>query len=208
VDKKCQHVDWYAPDWSDPEMKFAIAFKHEAGGILFVTRDGGKSFTETAKGHGLGAWVFDHDTAVVALAKSKDHPKGGILRTTDGGKTFTPVAEYVPVALPKLQGDSVYWLCEGALLEGTNKGAKWAKVSDVKNARYGPIFGKDAKQMFILTSAGVIESTDAGATWSKPIAVPKEMKGINTLTWLDYDPKNELLYVMKMGSDLYKLPRK
>jgi photosystem II stability/assembly factor-like uncharacterized protein len=207
VDKKCQHVDWYVADWTDPEMKFAVAFKHESGGILFVTRDGGKSFTETPKGHGLGAWVFDGDTAVVALAKTKDKPKGGILRTTDGGKTFEPVAEYVPVSLPKPQGDVLYWLCEGVLLKGTDKGAKWEKVSDVKDARYGPIFGKDAKQMFVLTTAGVIESTDGGATWSKPIAVPKELKGVNTLTWLDYDPKNDTLYLMKMGSDLYKMSR-
>ena len=207
VDKKCLHVDWYAVDWTDKDMKFAIAFKHEAGGLLFVTRDGGKSFTDTAKGHGLGAWVFDNDTAVVALAKSKEKPKGGIVRTTDGGKTFEPVAEYVPVALPKPQGDALYWLCEGALLKGTGKGEKWEKVSDVKNARYGPIFGKDAKHLFVLTTGGVIESTDGGATWTKPVAVPKELKGVNTLTWLDYDPKNDLLYVMKMGTDLYKLPR-
>lgn len=207
VDKKCQHVDWYAVDWTDPEMKFAIAFKHEAGGLLFVTRDGGKTFTDTAKGHGLGAWVFDADTAVVALAKSKDKPKGGILRTTDGGKTFAPVAEYVPVSLPKPQGDALYWLVEGALLKGTDRGAKWEKVSDVKDARYGPIFGTDAKTLFVLTSAGVIESADGGATWTKPLAVPKELKGVNVLTWLEYDPKNDLLYVMKMGSDLYKLSR-
>jgi photosystem II stability/assembly factor-like uncharacterized protein len=207
VDKKCQHVDWYAVDWTDPEMKFAIAFKHEAGGLLLVTRDGGKSFTETAKGHGLGAWAFDANTAVVALAKSKDKPKGGILRTTDGGKTFEPVAEYVAVSLPKPQGDAIYWLVEGALLKGTDKGAKWEKVSDIKNGRYGPIFGKDAKHLFVLTADGVIESTDSGSTWSKPITVPKELKGVNTLTWLDYDPKNDLLYLMKMGSDLYKLSR-
>jgi photosystem II stability/assembly factor-like uncharacterized protein len=213
VNEKCKHVDWYAADWSDPEMKFALAYKHEAGGILFVTRDGGKSFTETAKGHGLGAWVFDADTAMVALekpkskGKSEDKSKGGIIRTTDGGKTFASVAEYTPVCLPKPQGDSLYWLCEGALLKGTDKGAKWEKVSDVKDARYGPVFGKDAKQLFVLTNAGVIESTDAGVTWSKPLAVPKELKGISMLTWLDYDPKNDLLYVMKMGSDLYKLSR-
>jgi photosystem II stability/assembly factor-like uncharacterized protein len=207
VDKKCQHVDWCAIDWSDPSMKFALAFKHESGGLLLLSRDGGKSFNEAGKGHGLGAWVFDADTAVVALAKSKDKPKGGIVRTTDGGKTFTPVAEYATVALPKPQGDVLYWLAEGALLKGTEKGAKWEKVSDVKDARYGPIFGKDAKHMFVLTTAGVVESTDGGATWSKPIAVPKELKGVSMLTWLEYDPKNDLLYVMKMGSDLYKLPR-
>jgi hypothetical protein len=92
-------------------------------------------------------------------------------------------------------------------LKGTEKGAKWEKVSDVKNARYGPIFGKDAKQMFVLTTAGVIESSDGGVTWGKPVAVPKELKGVSALTWLEYDPKSDLLYVMKMGSDLYKLPR-
>jgi photosystem II stability/assembly factor-like uncharacterized protein len=208
LDKKCSHVDWCAIDWNDPERKFVIAFKHESGGILLISRDSGKSFTETQKGHGFGAYIFDNDTAVVALAKSKDKPKGGILRTTDGGKTFEPVAEYATVCVPKLYGDSLYWLVEGALLKSTDKGAKWEKVCDVKDGRYGPIFGKDAKHMFILTNAGVIESTDAGATWTKPLAVPKELKGVSPLTWLDYDPKNDVLYVMKMTSDLYKLSRK
>ena len=161
MDKKSVHVDWCAVDWTDPEMKFVLAFKHEAGGLLLISRDGGKSFTEGNKGYGLGAWVFDADTAVVALAKSKEKPKGGIVRTTDGGKTFEPVAEYVPVSLPKLQGDAIFWLVEGALLKGTEKGAKWEKVSDVKDARYGPVFGKDAKHLFVLTAAGVIESADA-----------------------------------------------
>ncbi len=207
MDKKSVHVDWCAVDWADPEMKFVLAFKHEAGGLLLHSRDGGKSFTEGSKGYGLGAWIFDADTAVVALAKSKDKPKGGIVRTTDGGKTFAPVGDYVTVSLPKPQGDALYWLVEGALLKGTEKGAKWEKVSDVKDARYGPLFGKDAKHLFVLTAAGVIESADGGATWSKPLAVPKELKGVSALTWLEYDPKNDLLYVMKMGSDLYKLPR-
>ena len=50
VNEKCKHVDWYAADWSDTEMRFALAYKHEAGGILFVTHDGGKTFTETDEG--------------------------------------------------------------------------------------------------------------------------------------------------------------
>jgi hypothetical protein len=27
------------------------------------------------------------------------------------------------------------------------------------------------------------------------------------LLWLDYDPRHDVLYLMKMGSDLFKLPR-
>jgi hypothetical protein len=109
-------------------------------------------------------------------------------------------------ALPKWRGGSLYWLVEGALIVSDDKGASWKKA-DVKDGRYGPVFGKDAKQMFVLTGAGVIESIDGGATWSKPILPPKDLKGIDGLTWLAYDPKNDVLYLMKMGSDLFKLAR-
>src|SRR5262249_42536103 len=191
LDAKSAHVDWCAIDWADADGKFVLAFKHESGGLLLLSRDGGKSFSEVGKGYGLGAWVFDDQTAVVALAKSKEKPQGGIVRTTDGGRTFTPVGDYATVSLPKPHGDALYWLVEGALLKGTEKGAKWSKVADVKGARYGPVFGKDEKYLLVLTTAGVIESTDGGATWSEPLALPKELKGITPLTWLEYDPKNE-----------------
>jgi hypothetical protein len=55
---------------------------------------------------------------------------------------------------------------------------------------------------------GVIESTDGGATWSKPLAPPKGLGGVAGLTWLDYDPAADALYLMKMGSELYRLDRK
>jgi hypothetical protein len=53
-----------------------------------------------------------------------------------------------------------------------------------------------------------VESTDGGVTWAKPISLPTEFKGTSPLTWLDYDPKANIVYVMKMGSDLYRLMRK
>lgn len=206
--EKSAHVDWCVVDWTDQHMQFALAFKHESGGLLLHSRDGGKTFTDGDKGYGLGAWIFDRDTAVVARAKSKDNPTGTIVRTTDVGKTFSPVAEYNSVSLPKPQGDVLFWLVEGALLKGTDKGARWEKLSDVAAGRYGPVFGKDAKHLFVLTNAGILESTDGGATWAKPVEAPKELKGISALTWLEYDPKSDTLYIMKMSSDLYKLARK
>ena len=74
--------------------------------------------------------------------------------------------------------------------------------------RFGPVFGKDAKHLLVLTGAGVVESTDGGASWSKAVAPPKDLKGVSALTWLEYDPTSETLYLMKMGSELYKLSRK
>jgi photosystem II stability/assembly factor-like uncharacterized protein len=208
MDSKSGHVDWFAVDWTDPELKFVLALKHESGDLLLVSHDGGKSFTDLGKGHGP-AWVFDAQTAVVAQAKTKDTPRPGIRRTTDGGKTFQPTApDFVAgKALPKWHDGVLYWLVEGAIIATADKGQTWKKVCDFKDGRYGPIFGKDAKHMFVLTGAGIVETTDGGANWSKPLAVPKEMKGVSPLTWLEYDPKNDILYTMKMTSELYQLRR-
>ena len=206
LDKASTHVDWCAADWADPELKFLLTLKHESGGLLLVSRDGGKSFTEAGKGYGP-AWAFDANTAVVALMKTKDRPKGGLVRTTDGGKTFQPAGEFHAVALPRWHAGSLYWLADGGLIRTTDRGETWTKLSAVKDGRYGPVSGKDAKHLFVLTGAGVVESIDGGATWSGPIPVPKELKGVSSLTWLEYAPVGDIVYVMKMSSELYALKR-
>lgn len=200
---KASHVDWCAMDWTGSEPKLVLALKHESGGLLLLSRDGGRTFDEAGKGYGP-AWVFDAGTAVIA-AKSPDRPTAAIHRTTDGGKTFEPAADYAPVALPRWHGDALYWLVAGALVKTTDRGAHWTKVCEIKDGQYGPVFGKHPGDLFVLTRAGILASADAGATWSKPIAVP-DWKGASPLTWLDYDPIGDVLYAMKMGSELYKLP--
>jgi photosystem II stability/assembly factor-like uncharacterized protein len=210
---RSSHIDWCAVDWTDPDMKFVLALKHEAGGLLLASTDGGKSFVEVGKGYGPG-WVFDGRTAVVAAVKSKERPKPQLLRTTDGGKTFQACAAYSPVgsnsaqALPRWRAGTLYWLVDGGLIATTDAGATWKKIGAVKDAQYGPVFGKDARHLFVLTRAGVVESTDGGATWSRPLAPPREMKGVGGLSWLEYDLRNNVLYLMKMGSDLYRLARR
>lgn len=212
MDAKSSHVDWCAVDWTDPEMKFVLALLHEKGGLLIASQDGGKTFSEVGKNYGTG-WIFDNQTAVVAEARTRDRPKPNLVRTTDGGKTWKPCGEYSPVgvnsaqALPKWHDGALYWLVDGALILTADKGETWKKVCDLKDGRYGPIFGKDSKHMFVLTGAGIVETTDAGAIWSKPIAPPRDLKGVGGLTWFDYDPRSDALYLMKMGSDLFKLAR-
>ncbi len=206
LDKKSMHIDWCAVDWTDPDMKLIFALKHESGDLLIVSRDGGKSFDEVGKGYGP-AWVFERKTAVVAEAKSKANPKPRLLRTTDAGKTFEPGPEYTARALPRWHGDTLYWVVDGALIATTDSGKTWKKLSDLKDGRYGPIFGKDGKHLLVLTGAGIVESTDGGVSWSRAIAVPKEMGAVSALSWMDYDAVHDVLYVMKMGSELYRLER-
>jgi photosystem II stability/assembly factor-like uncharacterized protein len=204
---KSTHVDWCAVDWTDPDMKFVLALKHESGGLLIVSRDGGKSFEEIGKGYGP-TWIFDGQTAVVAEAKSKTKPKPGLLRTTDGGKSFRPCAAYHAQALPRWKDGTLFWVVDGAFITSTDTAKTWEKRSDLKGGRFGPIFGKSGKHLFVLTNAGIVESSDAGATWSAPIPLPKELGGVSPLTWMEFDPIHDVLYVMKMGSELYKLERK
>jgi hypothetical protein len=205
MDAKSSHIDWCAVGWSD--LKFVLALKHESGDVLIVSRDGGKSFEEVGKGYGP-AWVFDATTAVVAETKTKDRPKPKLMRTDDGGKTFKPCGDYSTKALPKWRGKTLFWVVDGAVIATTDKGESWKKLGDLEDGRYGPIFGTDDSQMFVLTGSGIVESTDGGATWSKPLELPKEVKAGGPLTWIEYDPKNDILYAMKMGSQLYKRARK
>ena len=58
--------------------------------------------------------------------------------------------------------------------QDTDKGETWkAGLHDQRRRVYGPIFGKDGKQLFVLTKAGIVESTDGGASSSKPIRSPR-----------------------------------
>lgn len=205
LDNKSSHVDWCAVAWSDPALPLIFTLKHESGDLLLRSTDGGKSFAEVGKGYGP-AWAFDARTAVVAQAKSKDRPKPGLLRTTDAGQTFQPCGDYYARALPRWHKGTLYWLVEGALLTTTDQGQSWKKVCDLKDGRFGPIFGQEG-QLFVLTGAGIIESRDTGISWSKPIPPPAGFKGITTLSWMEHDPVHDVLYLMKMGSELYRLKR-
>jgi hypothetical protein len=208
ADQASQHVDWCAADWTDPDLKFLLTLKHESGGVMMLSRDGGKTFEEVGKGFGP-AWVFDAKTAVAAKLKTKDNPKGGLVRTADGGRTWQPAGDFTPgaITLPRWHDKALYWLADGSLFKTTDMALTWEKVSTVKDGRYGPVFGKDANHLFVLTGSGIMESTDGGAAWAKPITPPKEMKGVGGLTWVEYDPNADVLYIMKMGSELYALKR-
>jgi len=48
---------------------------------------------------------------------------------------------------------------------------------------------------------------DGGSSLSRSIAISKELKGVSPPSWLEYDPKHDVLYVMKMTSELFRMVR-
>ena len=178
LNAKSRHIDWCAVDWTDPKTRFVLALKHEAGGLLIASNDGGKTFRDVGKGF-VSGWVFDNRTAVVAKEKGASANEPRLQRTTDGGKTFQSSARYTPVgrqsarALPRAHGGKLYWLTKQGLIVTADRGATWKNLGIVKAAQFGPVFGKSAKHLFVLTRAGIVESTDGGATGRNRSPLPK-----------------------------------
>ncbi len=201
---KSTHVDWFAIDWTAGQ--FLVALKHEANDLLIVSNDGGQTFRDLGNGFGP-AFIFDDKTAVIAETKTKARPDPKLLRTTDAGKTLTPTISANVKAVPQFHNGKLYWLTDKSLIVSADQAQTWTKLSDLKDPRFGPVFGNGNDHQFVLTNAGIVESKDAGKSWSAPIALPKELKGVSPLTWIAYDGRNDILYAMKMTSDLYQLKR-
>jgi hypothetical protein len=66
---------------------------------------------------------------------------------------------------------------------------------------------RDPKHLFVLAETSIKESRDGGASWLKPISLPKGFL-VTSSTWVEYDATNDVVYLMKPGSDLYKLARR
>jgi hypothetical protein len=100
----------------------------------------------------------------------------------------------------------VFLLVEGKGVYCSPAGANSFKPVDETWEEVRALKTKDAKHLFVLTGGGIKESRDGGTTWSKPIPPPKGFV-ITPETWLEYDARHDVLYLMKAGSDLYKLAR-
>src|SRR5262245_23421232 len=66
---------------------------------------------------------------------------------------------------------------------------------------------RDPRHLFVLAETSLKESRDGGASWLKPIPLPAGFVTTSS-TWVEYDASNDVVYLMKPGSDLYKLARR
>ena len=144
-------------------------------------RAGGKKITDARK-----ATNWQPMLAKSFKVGTKDLRINGLVVNRNVGCVFLSV-----------EGKGVYCSAFGAnRFHPNNK--TWEQVCKLRS--------KDSKHKFALTDSGIKESRDGGATWSQPFPPPKGFV-ITPLTWCAYDAKHDNLYVMKAGSDLYKLAR-
>jgi hypothetical protein len=194
---KLSHLDHGAVDWSDPEAKRMIAFKHESGGELAYTSDAAKSWKSLGKGFKqLG--IFDG--GVLMASKGE-----GILRSTDEGATWNKVSDLKPVGWAMRVHKGVgYWTTDNGVLVSRDKGQTWAQLGAPVQAYYGPYFGKDENQLIVVGKSGAHATADGGKSWKQVAPLPPGFTVGFTGPNFGWDPQKNILYASSMGRPTYK----
>lgn len=198
IQSKVGHLDYGAVDWSDTG-KALLAIVHESGGKLMFSADIGQEWKTLGTGY-WGAGMFDGKT----LLSIKD----GIVRSADGGQTWTTVSsEKVASPVMALFKGVGYWLGERGLLASKDKGVSWSVIGPLpKGTTLGPLFGRDEGNMVIGSPEGLFESKDGGKSWT--LIVPSApgiqvLKGglYGTYGW---DPIRRIAYASQMMKPAYR----
>jgi photosystem II stability/assembly factor-like uncharacterized protein len=196
---KLSHLDFGAVDWGATSKCF-VSIRHEMGGMLTISKDGGKSWTDLSKGFAR-VGLFDEKNLVCGKAK-------GLVRSEDGGQTWSDVSEVTPPGFVMAVRDGVgYWPTTKGLLVSKDKGKTWAIQGAAVSAVHGPYWGKTAEHMVVVGSEGFHETTDGGKEWKKVAPLPKEFKVGGVGPNYGWDTVNNIFYASSMGKDTFRFKR-
>jgi photosystem II stability/assembly factor-like uncharacterized protein len=199
--------DFAGVDWSQPQPRSIFAARHESGGEIYLSHDAGASWQMIGKDLKFAATgIFDDKTLVTTKGE-------GILRSTDGGQTWSKVSDLQAVGrvVVVLKGIG-YWLGKDGLLVSRDQGATWNRQGSSMEAGWGPLFGKDEQHIVVVGKQGLLETKDGGATWDVATPLPplKDV-GMRNPGWflnVGWDPQGEVFYASRMGAPTYKFERK
>lgn len=196
---KVSHLDFGAVDWADTGKCF-LSIRHESGGMLTVSTDAGKSWTDHGKGF-TRVGVFDAKTFICGKAK-------GLVRSDDGGATWKDVSDVTPPGYVMTVRDGVgYWPTEKGLLASSDKGKTWAVRGGAVSAVHGPFFGAKPGHMVVVGKDGFHESTDGGNGWKKAAPLPDGFKAGGVGPNYAWDSVNDLFYASSMGKPTLRYTR-
>ena len=197
--------DYGAVDWSDPQARAIFASRHESGGEMYVSGDAGASWRFLGKHPEFTALgIFDARTLVAGT-------DAGILRSTDGGETWTNISTLHPVGRVTVYFRGVtYWLAKEGLIHSHDRGATWQKTGAPLDAGWGPLFGKDPQHIVVADLQGFLQTADGGKTWRRVAPLPPFQGGLvpklpGQFLSIAWDPNANFLYASRMGSATFRL---
>ena len=198
---KTSHLDFGAVDWEDSGQRL-LALRHESGGVLTTSDDGGATWKDLEKGFS-GCGVLDRTTFVATKANEP-----GIFRSTDAGATWTQVATNTPTAgVPVVFKGIGYWPTGKSILISRDKGASWSIPGPAVDASFGPCFGKDENHFVVVGKSGFSEAKDGGKTWQLAAPLPPGF-GIGRVgSNYAWDPNADIFYASTMTKPTFKFQR-
>jgi hypothetical protein len=195
------HLDFGGLDWGDTGKRL-LAIRHESGGMLVTSDDGGASWRDLEKGFS-GCGVIDHATFVGVKAK-----EAGIYRSADSGATWTIVSTNTPSArVPVVFNGAVYWAAGKGVLVSRDKGLAWSNLGAPVDASFGPYFGETEAHFIVVGKSGFSETKDGGKTWSLAAPLPAGFGVGHIGPNYAWDPKADIFYASTMTKPTFKYQR-
>lgn len=181
-----------AVDPKDPAVLYTSTFIQ--GWSLSSTRDGGKTWDDVplgpdAAGLAGGVVVDPLSSSAYALTFSVTGVPGGILATSDRGRTWAPLPGSLLKPRRLVIGPApIHNFYASAsdgidLFKSENGGTTWRRLHKGLNAPWTFDVAADPNEpstLYAVTSKGVVKSADAGSNWSDPaVSLPNARLAID-----------------------------
>ncbi len=160
-----------AIDWHDAKRKTLLACLAETDRGVTRSTNGGVGWGDAGGKLGedaawpAAAYVVDAKTWIVSCADWRKDRQRGLVRTSDGGKSWLTVQELASLVPPLVVDDAVYWPIgrgEG-ILRSTDRGVSWQRCATPATASPCLLPGG---RIAALAEKQVVVSNDRGATWT------------------------------------------
>jgi hypothetical protein len=195
------HLDFGGVDWADTGKR-VLAMRHESGGVLATSADGGATWSDLQNGF-TGCGVFDHQTFVVTRAKDR-----GIFRSGDAGASWVRVSPDTPAAaMPVIFKGAGYWPAGKGILVSQDKGMTWSWLGAPVDASLGPYFGESELHFVVAGQSGLQETMDGGKSYSLAAPLPDGFGVGHIGPHYAWDAKADIFYASTMNKPTYKLQR-
>jgi photosystem II stability/assembly factor-like uncharacterized protein len=204
-------LDSIVVDASDPATLFVGAWKDSADGGMWVSRDGGRTWTEPdgLKGQSIHALAQAHSDPRMLFAGTLK----GVYRSTDSGATWEQISpvgdreihEVESLAVDPENPDVVYAGTWHLPWKTTDGGKNWKSIkqglivdSDVFSIIIDP---EHTRTVYLSACSGIYKSENAGLLFRKIQGIPSEARRTRALM---QDPENRDVVYAGTTEGLYK----